>query len=238
MQKTKRTLVIFIATICCLMLLSQLAWGAWIIEQKQTMGKGIMVKSVMTFGDSAIRTDIPDRQSTTIMDFAKKKIYIIQHAQKMYMEMPLNMMKENVKKNLAEKRKNQAGDVIATKSTGEHKTIAGYDCEKIIMAKNGKKVGELWITSKLSKKSILKLYKKFFNLTGAQEPNSNDAVLEGLKKGLAKGFPMRSVFKDEQGNEASSEVTAIKQKKMAKSFFMPPKNYKKMAMPGMGAMTP
>lgn len=233
MQKNHRKFLMLATVFMAVMLFSQSAWAMWVIEQQQTLENGMQVRTVMSFGADAIRTDMPSQQMSTIMNFKTNKVYMLQHAQKIYLEMSMDQMKQEVKKGMKDSFKSNKNDVVATKATGEHKTIAGYDCEKIIMMKNGKNIGEIWITSKLESKKIMQVYKKFFELTGAQDAGSNDAILKGLSESIDKGFPMMSKFKDDKIGESISRVTKVVKKKDDPSYFMPPKGYNLMKMPVM-----
>jgi|GEM_PF-5453145 len=238
MRTRKQKLFSLLTVIITTMLTIQLAWGAWVIEQKQTVAKNKVLKTVMIFGDNALRTDVEMSNTSTIINFKTQMIYVLQHAQKVYLEMPLSEMKKKVKSQTDEALKTQKNDVVAVKATGEHKTIAGYDCEKMVMLKNGKEIGELWVTNKLKDKKIREIYQKFFELTGSKEPGKHDAILKGIQEGINKGFPMKTLFTNPQLGSTSTEVISIKFVEKDKSYFMPPKDYKKMEMPKMPAGAP
>jgi len=230
--------------VLCLSVMAALLWSplaraSWVVEQVEKMGSaGINVKTTMTFGDKVLRADNAEMNSSIIMDFKGNKMYMIQHAAKMYMELDIAALSAQMKDMIERVKVKDQGSMVVIKETGEHKTINGFACEKLAVVKNGKEVGEIWVTKDIKDKDVSGVYQQFFEMAGAQN-QSQQAIerLEGLKKAISMGFPIQTVHIEEDGSKNIVEVLSAGQKTVSADYFVPPKDYqgRPMALPGMMA---
>lgn len=209
------------------------AEAAWVFTQKETAGSGKTMNTTMTFGKNAIRTDIPDAQTSSLMNFAADKMYLLHHGQKMYMEMVISTMKAQLQQMLARAGQNKDKSTLTVKETGERKKIAGFESEKLVIMNGGKPSGEIWITKEIKDKDVFDVYRRFFELTGSQGAKPGEDLIAGLQKAITLGFPMKISIKTNSGDAVEQEVTSVTQKEVKAEAFLPPKDYKKMVMPGM-----
>lgn len=132
-----------------------------------------------------IRSDAPEESTIMLMD--KQKIIHINHTDKTYQARPMSMdkmMQESAKGQSPEEKaamqgmmKNMMKMDISVASTGETKTIRGWDCRKYRLTMDtrmGQIVNEVWATEDL--KVDQKLYDRLNTALMANMPGMQRAV--------------------------------------------------------------
>lgn len=114
-------------------------------------------------------------------------------------------------------------------STGESKTVAGYQCTKYVIKRNGKKSEIVWATNDIKdfgpiRTDMENLMNKMSTLTGTHRPGS-----EWYKE--IKGFPMET-----ESNGSVRTVTQIERQTIAPSQFEVPAGYTKENVKGLEKM--
>jgi hypothetical protein len=184
--------------------------------------KGIdMVYSVK--GDR-LRTDMNTNGMAMYFIREGDKNDIVMPAQKMYMEQSISASMAAV-----QRMQGRSGTPVKTPSierTGKKETIAGYECEHIIMTGDD---GQLDVCLAQG----LGTFAAAGNPLGGRGAAASDPTAM-LGKGPA-GFPLKM---QKVGGETMLLVTKIEKKPLDESLFSVPSEYKKMDMPGMMGRPP
>jgi len=160
----------------------------------------------------------------TLLDLNEKQMMMLMPDQKMYMVMPLRDVPG------ADKVDAAAADTTLEK-TSETEIILGYKTTKYLArSKDQKEPVEIWAAEGLG---------SFFN------PNDLN-VMGGKRKAplwekelREKGFfPLRIVSKPKKGREDRMEVIKLDKTALPESLFVPPADFKKFNLPGMGGLIP
>jgi hypothetical protein len=218
--------------IALLIVLSSQAFAAWIVEQEETSPEqGEKVKKVMIFGDDALRMDIPDANTTIIMNFGTDRMYLLDHGQRLYTEVSISEMALQAREMLPTTSPNAT---LAAQKTADFETINGFACQKIIVTMSGQPAGEIWVTPEIKTDKIAGIYRKFFEMIGMGDPDQTGAIalIGGLKAALTTGFPILVEMTLPDGGKLRVVTTSAVEKNMGPEAFAPPKMYTKMVMPG------
>lgn len=116
---------------------------------------------------------------------------------------------------------NTSPDTAKIDKTGKHETIAGIDCEDWVAHDPSGKRSEVCIAQGIA----------FFDIASLKGGGSGGLGKELREKKL---FPMRDVEYDASGKEISRmEVTKVEKKSIDDAELAVPKDYSKVALPGM-----
>jgi hypothetical protein len=176
-----------------------------------------VIMDYMVKGDK-IRIELPDQseQASMVMNLADRKMLIIMHEEKMYMEHRIPEFSDN------ETAEENDGDITITNET---KNIHGFTATKWIVKNENGDVTEAWITNELG---------SFFAMDNPMAQGKRKSKWESK---LAGGgfFPLLVVTKDSKGKEKERmEIVTVDKRKLNESDFNPPAGYQKLEMPGMG----
>jgi hypothetical protein len=170
--------------------------------------------------DNLIRfgTDMEGQKMGIIFNSEKNVMLMIMDEQKMYMEMPMDMINKQM-----DKKGNNTDSENKFTATGETKEIIGYASEKWLY-EDEKNKAEVWLTKDIGKF-------KFFEggLGGMQKT-------EGWQSSIEKSgsFPVLVINRDKSGNELNRlEVLSVEKKELDDILFTVPSGYKKFDMPKM-----
>jgi hypothetical protein len=153
-----------------------------------------------------------------IFNSEKNVMLMIMDEQKMYMEMPMDMVNKQM-----EMEENKTGSENKFKATGETKEIIGYACEKWLY-EDDKNIAEVWMTKDIGQF-------KFFEGGFGKNKKSGSWESSIEKSGL---FPVLVINRDKSGKELNKlEVTSIDKKELNDNLFTVPAGYKKFDMPKM-----
>lgn len=193
--------------------------------------------------DKGFRSDNP--QSSMIMLLDKKVMIMINHKEKSYTEMPMNMgdmMSKKSKDMDAEDRaafqkmmKGMMKMEVSVQPTGEKKKIKGWNCKKYIMTLTtfmGPFSNEIWATEDL--KMDMDLYAKFSSSMMAAMPgmkNAADQMMKEMKK--IKGVQVLNISTMNimnQTTKSTTELLDFKKGKAPSGIFIVPSGYKKKSI--------
>jgi hypothetical protein len=195
-----------------------------------------------------IRSDSPKGSMIMLVD--EKKIIMIDHQNKTYTEMPMNMgdiasqaAKEAGKDDEDAEKMNQANQAmmqgmkmeITVQPTAETKKIKNWNCKKYNMTMNtfmGPMSNEIWATEdlKIDKAMYTKLMTAFMSAMPGMQSGSEKMIKEVEK---IKGVQVFSITKHEmmgQTMSSSTELLEFKDGTAPANLFKIPAGYKKKAM--------
>jgi hypothetical protein len=155
-----------------------------------------------------------------IMRDGMKTMLVVMPAQKMYMEMPLEM-KDLPTVEVPDKEKKL--EKLPFEKTGEKRTIGGHEAHEFVyQGEDGKMI--IWATDELG-----------------SMPFSRNPMMEGWAKAMSKVTGLESFFPLEMAGHENGRVAYrmtvkdIEKKALPDSLFEPPAGFRKMTMPaGMG----
>jgi hypothetical protein len=179
-----------------------------------------------------VRSDGPD--ASVIMRMDQGLLYILQHKQKVYMEVPLNFSAATMPES--------AGDLgikLTVTPTAEKKKINAWECKKYIMKMEMGGMGfktdnEIWATEDI--KIDPALYSRYSSALMAANPmlaSSLHSMMEEMKK--IKGvhvLTQTSVQMMGQTMKSSTELIEFREGKAPDGIFELPAGYKKQSMMG------
>jgi hypothetical protein len=149
-----------------------------------------------------------------LFDRANKKVLMIMPAMKMYMEFPMDLMKDN------SENENMDNETDKFEKTGEMKKINGYNCEKWIMKENNGST-EAWMTKDLG---------GFMFFDSPMGNKSESTWQKDIEE--SGNFPMLVIQKNNEGDEISKfNVLTVVSMNLDDSFFKVPDGYSQMKMP-------
>lgn len=193
--------------------------------------------------EKGYRTDNPER--SVLMLFDEQKMYMIDHQEKTYMEMPMDMEKisSEMMKGQSEQdmqamqgmMQNMMKIEANVEMTDEQKKINDWDCKKYILNMKmmmGNVTQEIWATEDLEVDKSL--YKKFASSTFSAMPGMQNAIgklMEEMEK--IKGVHVKTITTQKVMNqtiESSTELVEFKKTPAPDNIFKLPDGYKKTSM--------
>lgn len=191
-------------------------------EIKMTVTSGID-KADLTFfikdNNSKISAESSEGKVDIIFDKINNKLYMVMSIQKMYMEFPLEDLRETYQIDSLE---NDNKNILPLK-TGKTKLIAGYECEEFFFEDTDEKV-TLWI----SKENI-----PFFGFGNPMGTDKKGKKYEQLFS-MFHGFPMEVIsISSDDSLEMKMEVTSVMKKTINDSEFSIPSDFIKFDMPNL-----
>lgn len=197
------------------------------VKMKMTGQRGSPTEMTFSLADGRSRIDMqtPDGASPAMLfDAQKQEMTILMPEQRMYMVRPLPKPGETPPGAPSE-------ETASIEKTGETEEILGYDTEKYI-SRSREGITEIWVTDELG---------TFMGLGAGGPPmggrgRRGSSMPEGWANALRgkEAFPLRVVTKDAKGKELfRMEATAVDQRSLPDSTFIPPADYQKFDMGGM-----
>lgn len=170
-------------------------------------------------GNMRMKVDHMGNAGEMIMRDGMQSMLIIMPAQKMYMEMPIEL------DNMPDVAVPDEEDLKSNpfKKTGETKKIHGYTAHQFIFEQGVDRM-EVWASDELGSMPL------------ARNPmlDSLNSVMREVT-GLDAFFPLEMIGYERGRKSYSMKVEEIEKKELPDSLFTPPANFRKMTMPaGMG----
>jgi len=214
-------------------------------DATQMMGKTMPAKDVISeiwITQKGFRSDDPERSSIMLAD--EKKIILIDHATKTYMEQPMNMEEMMAAKGEEQSPEDKAAmkqmmdkmmkmDASVT-DTGEQKTINNWKCKKYIVKINtgmGDITNEVWATEDL--KADKKIYDQLASRMMSSMPGLQSSM-ESMKQEMEKikGIQVRTVSNFtmmNQPHQSTVELLEFKEATAPANIFTVPAGYTKQS---------
>lgn len=230
----KTSLLVWGAMITLLfILIFQEGMAGVVIEQVVRDREGMASKTVLFVSENQLRTDHQEGGLTTIMDFKKDRMVMIDHRSKGYVEVRFSQWEKEV----AERLKKDSPSIkarakkITVRRTGETATINGFKTEKIEILADGELTEENWVTRDVKMGEMEKVMDKVaqgFSKEFRSEMKEGREIYEKLKP---YGFPI--LIKDYTithglGAIEVLEVKKIEQKSLGEEIFLPPSGYERI----------
>lgn len=204
-----------------------------VIEQIVRDREGNPSKVLIYFLKDRFRSDHPDGNLTTVIDFGNDRMVMIDHLSKRYVEVKFSQWEKEV----AERLK-QSGPVpqskskkIVAKKTGERAVINGFQTEKVQVLADGELMEENWVTREVALEEVEKIMDRValgFSKEFRTEMKEGREIYEKIK---AFGFPI--LIKDYAiahglGGVDVLEVKKIEKRELEDEVFLPPKDYQRI----------
>jgi len=203
-----------------------------VVEYDMT-GTGQVMHTIYYQKGPHVRTEmnVGGQAAAMIMDGATGTMTTIMPAQKMYMTMNFREMAGGLPQHARD-----SVHLPKITSTGRHETIAGHDCEHVLMTteENHTQI-DVCVARGMG----------FYMSGGAggrgasRDPwssilNANDPRYAELRRQFASGFfPLKMEMKDEHGQVQMAMVaTKIDRRNLSDDLFRPPAGFTEMKMPG------
>ncbi len=183
--------------------------------------KGSHVRMEMNMGGQA---------SAMIMDGTTGTMTTLVPSQKMYMTMNLRAMAGEMRQH------RDSVHLPKITATGRHETIAGHDCEHVLMTDDQ----EHATVDACVARGMGYYMSGGGGRRAAQDfwsgiPNADDPRYAAFRRQFANGFfPLKMEMRDEHGKVGMTMVaTKIDRRSLSDDLFKPPADYKEMKMPTM-----
>lgn len=172
--------------------------------------------------------DAEGHEMATIMDPVKLEMTMLMPEQKMYM---VHQIKPETMEKVKEKAAESSADIEVT---GKTETILGYTCNQILIKDKGS-VTEAWLAEGLGSFQGLGAPGGGGGMFGGKK-SANAAKWEEVLKSKG-GFPLRVISRDAKNKQLfKMEATKVEPGPLPDSLFVPPADYQKFQMPGLGGM--
>jgi hypothetical protein len=172
--------------------------------------------------------DADGNKVATIMDMEKLEMTMLMSEQKMYMVHP-------IKKPVEQATAKASESTLEIEVTGKTETILGYKCSQVLIKDKGT-VTEAWLAEGLASFPGLGAGPGGGGGMFGGKKSANAAKWEEALKGKS-GFPLRVISHDAKGkNTFKMEATKVEPGPLPDSLFVPPSDYQKFNMPGLGGL--
>jgi len=187
---------------------------------------GQEIEYLLRGGKARINLNARGRNVSMIAVPADKKMYMLMDAQNMYIEMstdPTEDPRLQVATDAAAKKMGTAAAPKITR-TGKKETIAGYECEHVLIETDTESVDAC------NTKALGSFVNAMSAIGGMGRGGRGGAAPPAWQKSLAEigAFPLRITRKD---GSFALEVTKVEKRAIAEAQFVIPSNYSKMNMP-------
>jgi hypothetical protein len=220
-------------SILLLILISRECLAGVVIEQMVRDREGNVSKVFTYFSENKFRSDHPNGNLTTMIDFKGDRMVMIDHSSKQYVDVKFSQWEKDVAENLRKSipALQQKSRKIVVKKTGETATLNGFQTEKIEIIADGEVIEENWVTRDAELKEVEKVMDKValgFSKAFKTEMKEGREIYEKLK---AFGFPI--LVKDYTiahglGGVTVLEVKKIEKKELKDEVFLPPQGYRRI----------
>jgi hypothetical protein len=203
--------------------------GGTVIDQDMIDIWGKKTGSVLFYSGKRLRVDQKDGKLSTIMDFKKNRIIILDHVTKSYVEYPFSTWEQQVSKALTRQDKPHQRE-IRVEPTGAERDINGFKTRQIQVFIDGVLFQDDWVTRDVNLEDMLNAIKGATNrLSGLSnaEREENEEIYRKIK---AWGFPiLTSEYREVFGKTLKEiiEVRGVEEQRLNPDLFLPPSRYTK-----------
>lgn len=172
------------------------------ITTRTTMGDQIIISTYVAKGNK-MKFDIPQRQTTIVLDASRNQRIVIDHAAKQYFV-------EVIDPNAPGQPQGKIED------TGETSEILGYPVRKLIFKEDSGQKYEIWATSSIENQALTSM------------PGMSTSMKEQVKGifNSTQVFPMKMiVYKPNGKTQMTMEVTAVTERNVADFEITLPRTY-------------
>jgi hypothetical protein len=219
--------------ILLLILMFQECLAGVVIEQVVRDREGNASKVIMYFSENRFRSDHPEGNLTTMIDFKEDRMVMIDHLSKHYVEVKFSQWEREVAQRL---KKSTPGmpprpRKIIVEKTGETATVNGFQTEKVQIFADGELIEENWVTRDVTLEEVGKTMDKValgLSKDFKAETKEGREIYEKIK---AFGFPV--LVKDYTiahglGGVGVLEVKKIEKRELKDEVFLPTRGYQRV----------
>jgi hypothetical protein len=207
------------------------------VEQVMRNQDGILSRALLYLSGAQFRTDHQERGLTTILDFKRDRLLMIDHRSKNYVEVKLSEWEKEVARRLKKESpsvKPKKREIIVRK-TGKKAVINGFQTEQVEILAGGEVIEENWVTRDVEMKEVEPVMDRMaqvFSKDFRHEMKEGREIHEKLKP---YGFPV--LIKDYTmsyglGAIDRLEVKKIEKRELKDEIFLPPAGYQKIIPEG------
>lgn len=204
-----------------------------VVEQVVRDQNGIPSKTVLYLSSHQYRTDHQERGLTTILDFKRDRLVMIDHGSKNYVEVKFSEWEKEVAKRLKKESpgvKPKKRKIIVRK-TGKTAVINGFQTEQVEIFAGGELIEENWMTRDVEMKEIepvMDRVAQVFSKDLRHEMKEGREIHEKLKP-----FGFAVLIKDYTTTYGLGAIDRVEVKKMEKKelkeeIFFPPAAYRRI----------
>lgn len=200
-----------------------------VIDQDMTDVWGKKSGLLLYYSKKRLRIDQKDGKLSTIMDFKKDRIVILDHTTKSYIAYPLSSWGEQVSKKIAPQEKHPKRK-IRVESTGEEAEINGFKTKQIQVFINGVLFQDIWVTQDVDLEEMLGVIKKGMGRPSGLSREEMEEKEEIYKKVKETGFPILTTEYRQVFGKTLKDITEVKRivtQNLDSRLFAPPKGYTK-----------
>ena len=214
-----------------LALLSASALRADLVVVQKIDGIGHVGEMTMKIKEGKMRVDVTPEVSA-ITDLGTGTVTTLMHTQKAFMQIDGEMTRKLMERFQKAKGapKDEGDEAVKLKATGKHENVNGFDTE-IYTYETGKMQMTFWVAKDFPEADKFRAALK-------QMQNSPMAAMArkmGKQPTDFPGVPVKTEATDpNNGSKFTSTILSVKEQVLDASEFMPPADYKGMAMPSFG----
>ncbi len=216
-----------------IVVLTSNCYGGVVIEELHRDMEGRMGRIIRFYSGDQFRTDHPEGEISTIIDFKGDRMVMIDHSSRIYVEIKFSQWErevaERLKKSMPDVKKKERR--IMVRATGERALINGFQTEKVEIRADGELVEENWMTRDVDVREVEKVMErvaKGFSKDFKVEMKEGREIYEKLKP---YGIPI--LIKDYTLTYGLGPINVMEVKKIEKrdfggEIFLPPPGYQRM----------
>jgi len=200
-----------------------------VIDQDMTDLWGKKSGSVLFYSKNRLRVDQKDGKLSTIMDFRKNRILILDHPSKTYIAYPFSKWEKQVSEKLGSRKRVRKRE-IRVEPTGDQKRINGFTTRQIRVFIDGILFQDNWVTQDVDLEEMLDAVRKGAGpLSGFSraELEEKEEIYHKIKEW---GFPILTTEYQTVYGKTLKEITEIKRietRRLNSRLFNPPGGYTK-----------
>jgi len=222
-----RCVLLILMGVSILLLWTGVLLGGTVIDQNMIDIYGKNSGLTLFYANKMLRIDQKDGRLSTIMDFKKKRMVILDHGSKSYVAYPFSVWKKKVAQTI-ETKKGARKRTIRVEPTGAKKKLNGFQTQEIHLFIDDRLFQKKWVTQDVDLKDMLETVRKAFGrLSGFSkiEMQEKEEIYHKVSK---RGVPILTYEYQQVGGRDFKEVTEIKRvetKKLDSRLFSPPATY-------------
>lgn len=182
---------------------------------------------VLFYSNKRLRIDQKNGKLSTIMDFRKDRILVLDHVSKTYIEYPFSKWEKQVSQKMGSQQKAHKRE-SRIEATGAKKVINGFKTRQIRVFIDGVLFQDNWVTQDVDLEEMLKAIKKGVGrLSGFSraEMEEKEEIYHKIKEW---GFPILTNQYQKVYGKTLKEVTEVKRietQRLNSHLFIPPRGY-------------
>jgi len=202
-------------------------FGGTVIDQNMIDVWGKKSGLTLFYANKRLRIDQKDGRLSTIMDFRKNRIVILDHGSKSYVAYPFSVWEKMVTQNMGIKHQ-QTKRTIRVEPTGAEKTINGFQTQQIHVFIDDYLFQQIWVTQDVDLRDMLETVRKAVGRRSGFSKTEMEEKEEIYHKISEWGFPILTYEYQQTGGKTLQEIIEVKRietQKLNSRLFDPPKEY-------------